>query len=92
MISELKKIQPQIVQDLHDILEARQEKCTLFTTQLPLKNWNEIIDDELALDTIVDKLQHGSHQLVITGESYRKKRAKKDKLDNHSVPAEITKQ
>ena len=69
----LKKLNPQIVQDLHDILEERQEKCTLFTTQLPLKSWNEIIDDELALDTIVDKLQHGSLQITITGESYRKK-------------------
>lgn len=87
----LKKLNPQIVQDLHDILEERQEKCTLFTTQLPLKNWNEIIDDELALDTIVDKLQHGSLQMIITGESYRKKRAKKDPLDNHRVPVEIVK-
>ena len=85
----LKKLPPQIVQDLHDILEERQEKCTLITTQLPLKNWKEIIDDELALDTVVDKLQHGSLHIVLEGETYRKKRGLKDKLDNHSVPVEI---
>lgn len=85
----LKKLPPQIVQDLHDILEERQEKCTMFTTQLPLKNWNEIIEDELALDTIIDKLQYSSIQITITGESYRKKKSKKDKLDNHAVPVEI---
>lgn len=87
----LKKIPPQIVQDLHDLLEERQEKCTLFTTQLPLKNWKEIIDDELALDTVVDKLQHGSIHITLEGETYRKKKALKCNLDKHSVPVEITK-
>lgn len=88
----LKKLPAQIVQDLHDILEERQEKCTLITTQLPLKNWNEIIDDELALDTVVDKLQHGSLHITIEGDTYRKKKGKKTALDNHSVPVEIAKQ
>lgn len=85
----LKKLPPQIVQDLHDLLEERQEKCTLITSQLPLANWKEIIDDELALDTVVDKLKHGSLNLVLSGESYRKKRGEKDKLDSHAVPVEI---
>jgi DNA replication protein DnaC len=64
--------------DLHDILEERQGKTTLITTQLPLKNWKEIIDDELALDTIVDKLAHGTLDIKLEGESYRKTRAKKE--------------
>ncbi len=73
----LRKLPSQIVQDLHDLLEERQEKCTFITSQLPLKNWKEIIPDELALDTIVDKLAHGSLHLEITGDTYRKKRAQK---------------
>lgn len=77
----LRKLPPEIVQDLHDLLEERQDKCTLITTQLPLKNWNEIIEDELALDTVVDKLQHGSIQVVIEGESYRKKKGQKPSVD-----------
>ena len=85
----LKKLPPLIVQDLHDLLEERQEKCTLITTQLPLKNWSEIIDDELALDTVVDKLKNGSLEIVLEGESYRKKRNKPAALDSHAVPAEI---
>lgn len=88
----LKKLPPLIVQDLHDLLEERQEKCTLITSQLPLKNWKEIIDDELALDTVVDKLQHGSLHLTIDGESYRKKKSLKDKLDKDVVPVEIATQ
>lgn len=85
----LKKLPPQIVQDLHDLLEERQEKCTLITSQLPLKNWNEIIDDELALDTVVDKLQHGTLHIEMSGESYRKKKGQRASLDNHAVPMEI---
>ena len=77
----LKKLPSEIVQDFHDLLEERQEKCTLITTQLPLKNWNEIIDDVLALDTINDKLKHGSIHLVIEGDTYRKKKAEKQNLD-----------
>ena len=70
----LKKLPPEAVQDLHDLLEERQTKCTLFTTQLPLLNWKEIIEDELALDSIVDKLKHGTIEVKMTGETYRKKR------------------
>lgn len=78
----LKKLPHEIVMDLHDILEERQGKTTMFTTQLPLKNWKEIIDDELALDTIVDKLAHGALEIKLEGPSYRKTRAKKEVLDN----------
>jgi DNA replication protein DnaC len=70
----LKKLPPEAVQDLHDVLEERQRKCTLITTQLPLKNWKEIIEDELALDSIVDKLKHGTLMLEIEGDTYRKKK------------------
>lgn len=73
----LRKLPPEIVQDLHDLLEERQDKCTLITTQLPLKNWSEIIVDPLALDTIIDKLQNGSLKVTIEGESYRKKKGQK---------------
>lgn len=70
----LKKLPPEAVQDFHDLLEERQTKCTMITTQLPLKNWKEIIEDELALDSIVDKLKHGTLEVKIEGDTYRKKR------------------
>jgi DNA replication protein DnaC len=87
----LKKLIPEIHQDFHDILEERQMKCTLITTQLPLKNWGEIIEDPLALDTIVDKLHHGSLLIDFDGDSYRKKKSQNKKIDIHNVPEEIAK-
>lgn len=85
----LKKLPALIVQDLHDLLEERQEKCTLITSQLPLTNWNEIIEDELALDTVVDKLKNGTLHIVIDGESYRKMKNLKRPLDGDTMPVEI---
>lgn len=77
----LRKLPAEIVQDLHDILEERQAKSTIITTQLPLKNWNEIIEDPLALDTVVDKLKHGSLHITLEGESYRKKKGQQESID-----------
>ncbi len=77
----LRKLPATIVQDLHDVLEERQAKSTIITTQLPLKNWNEIIEDPLALDTVVDKLQHGSIHIVLEGESYRKMKGQQESID-----------
>ena len=69
---------PQIaIQDLHDILEERyQSKSTMITTQLPLANWKEIIEDPLALEGIVDRMVHGAVTIKLDGDSYRKKRGK----------------
>lgn len=72
----IKQLPPVVVQDLYDILEERyQSKATVITSQLPLENWKEVIDDPVALEAILDRLIHGAIKLELKGESYRKKRA-----------------
>ena len=89
----LKRLPPEIAIDLHDLLEERQNRSTVITTQLPLKNWKEIIEDPLALDTIVDKLANGTLHLKIEGdESMRKRAGNETPLDSDSVPVEIANQ
>ena len=88
----LKRLPPEIVIDLHDLLEERQMRSTLITTQLPLKNWKEIIEDELALDTIVDKLENGTLHIKIEGDSMRKRPRNQAALDSQCVPEEIASQ
>lgn len=85
----LKRLPQEIVIDLHDLLEERQQRTTIITTQLPLKNWKEIIEDELALDAIVDKLENGTLHLKIEGPTMRKKFINQQSLDNQCVPEEI---
>ena len=72
----IKRLPPSAVQDLYDIMEERyQSKSTVITTQLPVENWKEVIEDLVALEAIVDRIIHGSIVINLKGESYRKIRA-----------------
>lgn len=72
----IKALPPGAIQDLYDILEERyHSKSTMITTQLPLQNWKEVIDDKVALDAILDRLIHGAIKLEMVGETVRKTRA-----------------
>ena len=65
-------------EDLREILEERSYgKSTVITTQLPLKHWPEVLPDPVIADAIIDRLDGLSFQLKITGDSYRKIKAKK---------------
>lgn len=59
-------------QDLCEILDARTgERSTVFTTQLPLAHWSEVIGDPVITDAIRDRLEHAALTFQIKGESYR---------------------
>jgi DNA replication protein DnaC len=65
-------------QDLCEIIEERiGQKSIIFTTQLPLKHWAEVIADPVIADAIRDRLEHAALTLHITGESYRGINARK---------------
>jgi len=65
-------------QDLCELLEERSmNKSTIITTQLPVDHWSEVISDPIIADAIIDRLIHSAITLNITGESYRKVKAKK---------------
>jgi DNA replication protein DnaC len=65
-------------QDLCEILEERSlGKSTVFTTQLPLDHWAEVIADPVIADAIRDRLDHAALKIEITGESYRGVKARK---------------
>lgn len=49
----------------------------MFTTQLPLAHWAEVIADLVIADAIRDRLEHAALTIHITGESYRGGKARK---------------
>ena len=49
----------------------------MFTTQLPLDHWSEVIGDPVIADAIRDRLEHSALAIHITGESYRGVKARK---------------
>lgn len=72
------KLSPTEAQDLCELLEERSiNKSTLFTTQLPLEHWSDVIADPVIADAIRDRLEHSALQIQITGESYRGVKARK---------------
>lgn len=69
----LRKLQAQEAHDMLDLLKARAgEKSTIITTQVPLENWPEVIEDPVIADTVIDRLKHTSVKLDLTGDTYRK--------------------
>jgi len=74
----MRKMTATEAQDLCELLEERSiERSTLFTTQLPLAHWGEVIGDPVIADAIRDRLEHAALTLNITGESYRGVKARK---------------
>jgi DNA replication protein DnaC len=79
----IKKLPATVVQDLYDILEERfSHRSTLITSQIPMENWKEVIEDPVALEAILDRLIHGAIKLQLTGESMRKKRSQTQRVDS----------
>lgn len=74
----MRKLTATEAQDLCEILEERSNgKSSVFTTQLPLAHWAEVIADPVIADAIRDRLEHAALTLHVTGESYRGVKARK---------------
>jgi DNA replication protein DnaC len=74
----LRKFSAVEAEDFRQVLEERSYgKSTLITTQLPLSHWGEVIADPVLTEAIVDRLQGLAVEIAITGESYRRVKARK---------------
>jgi hypothetical protein len=59
---------------LLEIIEDRHNNGSIIvTSQIPVKGWNDIIEEKTIADAILDRLIHQSHRLELYGESMRKK-------------------
>jgi len=71
--------------DLMEIIDDRHERAsTIVTSQLDVDDWHEHIGNPTIADAVLDRLVHGSHRLKLTGESIRKLKADKAKLDQQA--------
>jgi len=62
--------------DLLEILDDRQGTgATLITSQFPVDQWHEVINDATVADAILDRLVHNAYRLELNGESLRKTKA-----------------
>jgi len=65
---------------LLEIIEDRHGKrSTIFASQLPVKQWYEIIGEKTVADAILDRIVHDAHRVELMGESLRKTKGKNTK-------------
>lgn len=58
---------------LMDIVEDRHGKhSTLIASQVPVKNWYDVIGEQTVADAVLDRLVHQSVRIELKGESLRK--------------------
>ncbi len=62
--------------DLMEIVEDRYGAgSTIITSQLPLANWHQVIDEPTFADAILDRLIHNAYRMPLDGQSMRKTKA-----------------
>jgi DNA replication protein DnaC len=60
-----------------DLIEDRnQKRATIFCSQLPIKNWHDLIEQKAISDAILDRIIHSAIRFELKGESMRKKMKK----------------
>jgi DNA replication protein DnaC len=73
--------------DLMEIIDDRHDRAsTIVTSQVPVEHWHEHIGNPTIADAVLDRLVHGAHRLDLKGESMRKLRAAKARLDEAAAP------
>lgn len=61
---------------LLEVLEQRYETAsTIITSQLPVEDWYEHLNDPVIADALLDRIVHQSERIVLKGESLRKAKA-----------------
>lgn len=61
---------------LFEIIEDRTEiNSTIITSQLPVKEWYDILNNPTIADALLDRIVHSSHRIELQGESIRKSKA-----------------
>lgn len=70
---------------LFQLINARYEKnSTLITTNIPLSQWSDFLQDKKLTNALIDRLVHHSKVIPIMGDSYRMKDYKERKTRNSS--------
>lgn len=68
---------------LMEIMEDRHGKSsTIFTSQVPVSSWHEVIGEQTIADAILDRIVHDAHRLEMKGESMRRRKGN----DGEDIP------
>ena len=69
-----KKIDQKSAEYFYAVVDERyRQKSTILTSNRAINDWAKIFPDPIMANAIMDRLAHNAHQIIIKGESYRKK-------------------
>lgn len=65
--------------NLMDIIEDRHgKKTTVITSQVPVRDWYDVIGEKTIADAVLDRIVHQAIRIEPFGESLRKCKSKKE--------------
>lgn len=88
----LRKLTPTGCGDLYEILIGRHKRAsTVVTSNRTVDEWPPLFDDPILAQSAFDRLAHNAHQVVIEGDSYRKRQGPAGKKPPGVSPLTATK-
>ncbi len=58
--------------DFYEIISERyMKRSTIFTSNREIAEWQGLFSDPIIANSIMDRIAHNAHQIVMTGDSYR---------------------
>ena len=68
----LSKLNSQEERELLEVMEDRYEKkSTIFSSQVPVKDWHDLIPNKTIADATLDRIVHNSYRIELDGDSLR---------------------
>ena len=79
----MRKLDARAAEWLYAIIDNRYGSgSTILTSNRSLEDWMAIFPDKVMANAVMDRLAHNAHQIVLKGESYRKKKGLKGDTPN----------
>jgi DNA replication protein DnaC len=68
----LKPMRPGQDEDFHDVIADRYERRpTIIASNLDFSEWNDAFHNKLLGGATLDRIKHGTYQIMLDGKSYR---------------------
>jgi DNA replication protein DnaC len=79
----MRKLDTRSAEWIYTIIDNRYGSgSTILTSNRSLDDWMAVFPDKVTANAVMDRLAHNAHQIVLKGESYRKKKGLKDNALN----------
>lgn len=86
----LRKLEPLQSSDLYEIIVERHKRSsTIMTSNRAVDEWVPLFDDPLLAQSAIDRIAHNAHQIIIEGESYRRKKGPAGRMTKDGLNREM---